>query len=374
MPGALDGLLVVSVEQAVAAPYCSARLADAGARVLKIERPEGDFARGYDSYVHGWSSYFVWLNRGKQSVALDFMEKQDFDLLQRLIGKADVLIQNLAPGAAQRAGFGSADMRKKNKRLITVDISGYGDHGPYKDRRAYDLLVQAESGMASITGTEHAPGRIGVSATDVGTGMYAHAGVLEALIAREKTGEGRALSVSLFSAMAEWMTVPLLAKEYSDYDWPRLGLTHPMIAPYGVYPSADKVPLLISIQNDREFTRLCEGVLDRPGLDKDPDFATNKARNSRRDETNRIVSDSFGAQSFEQLSAKLDAAQIAWARVSSVGDLSKHPQVKRMSFASPKGEVSIPALAASYPGQSDRLGDVPTIGQHTEQVRREFAA
>jgi itaconate CoA-transferase len=370
----LDGILVVALEQAVAAPYCSARLADAGARVIKIERPEGDFARGYDASVKGLSSYFVWLNRGKQSVALDFKEKQDFGLLQRLIGKADVLIQNLAPGAAQRAGFGSADMRKKNKRLITVDISGYGDHGPYKDRRAYDLLVQAESGMASITGTEHAPGRIGVSATDVGTGMYAHAGVLEALIAREKTGEGRALSVSLFSAMAEWMTVPLLAKEYSDYDWPRLGLTHPMIAPYGVYPSADKVPLLISIQNDREFTRLCEGVLDRPGLDKDPDFATNKARNSRRDQTNRIVSDSFGAQSFEQLSAKLDAAQIAWARVSSVGDLSKHPQVKRMTFASPKGEVSIPALAASYPGQSDRLGDVPTVGQHTEQVRREFAA
>lgn len=374
MSGALDGLLVVSVEQAVAAPYCSARLADAGARVLKIERPEGDFARGYDSYVHGWSSYFVWLNRGKQSVALDFKNKEDFELLQRLIGKADVLIQNLAPGAAQRAGFGSTEMRAKNKRLITVDISGYGDHGPYKDRRAYDLLVQAESGMASITGTEHAPGRIGVSATDVGTGMYAHAGVLEALIAREKTGEGRALSVSLFSAMAEWMTVPLLAKEYSDYDWPRLGLTHPMIAPYGVYPSADKVPLLISIQNDREFTRLCEGVLDRPGLDKDPDFATNKARNARRDETNKIVSESFGAQSFEQLSAKLDAAQIAWARVSSVGDLSQHPQIKRMSFASPKGEVVIPALAASYPGQPQRLGDVPTVGQHTEQVRREFAA
>ena len=374
MPGALDGLLVVSVEQAVAAPYCSARLADAGARVLKIERPEGDFARGYDSYVHGWSSYFVWLNRGKQSVALDFKKKEDFDLLQRLIGKADVLIQNLAPGAAQRAGFGSAEMRRKNKRLITVDISGYGDHGPYKDRRAYDLLVQAESGMASITGTEHAPGRIGVSATDVGTGRYAHAGVLEALIAREKTGEGRALEVSLFSAMAEWMTVPLLAKEYSNYDWPRLGLTHPMIAPYGVYPSADKVPLLISIQNDREFTRLCESVLDRPGLDKDPDFATNKARNARRDETNKIVSDSFGAQSFETLAAKLDAAQIAWARVSSVGDLSAHPQVKRMSFASPKGEVSIPALAASYPGQPQRLGDVPTVGQHTDQVRREFAA
>ena len=194
MPGALDGLLVVSVEQAVAAPYCSARLADAGARVIKIERPEGDFARGYDSYVHGLSSsYFVWLNRGKQSVALDFKKPEDFGLLHRLIGKADVLIQNLAPGAADRAGFGSAAMREKNKRLITVDISGYGDHGPYRDRRAYDLLVQAESGMASITGTEHAPGRIGVSATDIGTGMYAHAAVLEALIARQKSGEGRAI-------------------------------------------------------------------------------------------------------------------------------------------------------------------------------------
>ena len=180
MPGALDGLLVVSVEQAVAAPYCSARLADAGARVIKIERPEGDFARGYDGYVHGLSTYFVWLNRGKQSVTLDFKKAEDSALLQRLIGKADVLIQNLAPGAADRAGFGSAAMRAKNKRLITVDVSGYGDHGPYRNRRAYDLLVQAESGLASITGTEHAPGRVGISATDIGTGMYAHAAVLEA--------------------------------------------------------------------------------------------------------------------------------------------------------------------------------------------------
>ena len=214
MPGALDGLLVVSVEQAVAAPYCSARLADAGARVIKIERPEGDFARGYDAYVHGQASYFVWLNRGKQSVVLDFKKAEDLALLHRMIAKADVLIQNLAPGAAERAGFGSAAMRARDKRLIAVDVSGYGDHGPYKDRRAYDLLVQAESGMASITGTEHAPGRIGVSATDIGTGMYAHAAILEALLARQKTGEGRAISLSLFSAMAEWMSVPLLAKDY----------------------------------------------------------------------------------------------------------------------------------------------------------------
>jgi crotonobetainyl-CoA:carnitine CoA-transferase CaiB-like acyl-CoA transferase len=374
MPGALDGLLVVSVEQAVAAPYCSARLADAGARVIKIERPEGDFARGYDGYVHGLSSYFVWLNRGKQSVALDFKQQDDLALLHRLIGKADVLIQNLAPGAAERAGFGSAAMRAAHKRLITVDVSGYGDHGPYKNRRAYDLLVQAESGLASITGTEHAPGRVGISATDIGTGMYAHAAVLEALIARHKTSEGRAISVSLFSSMAEWMTVPLLAMDYSAYEWPRLGLTHPFIAPYGVYPSADAVPVLISIQNDREFERLCHNVIDRPGLEKDPDYATSMARNQRRNATNALVAKSFATQGFADLAARLDAAQIAWARVSTIAALSKHPQLRRTHFASPKGEVSMPALAASYEGEPARLGDVPTLGQHTDQVRREFAA
>jgi itaconate CoA-transferase len=374
MPGALEGLLVVSVEQAVAAPYCSARLADAGARVLKIERPEGDFARAYDGYVKGQSSYFVWLNRGKQSVTLDFKYKDDHALLLRLVDKADVLIQNLAPGAAERAGFGSEAMRARNKRLITVDISGYGHFGPYKDRRAYDLLVQAESGLASITGTPEGPGRVGISATDIGTGMYAHAAVLEALLARQKTGEGRAISVSLFSSMAEWMTVPVLANDYSRYEWPRLGLTHPFIAPYGVYQTADKVPVLISIQNDREFERLCHGVLDRPGLEKEPDYATNKARNLRRDDTNAIVQKSFGSQTFTALAARLDAAQIAWARVSSVADLSEHPQLRRTSFSSSVGEVSIPALAASYPGEPERLGEVPTVGQHTEQVRREFAA
>jgi crotonobetainyl-CoA:carnitine CoA-transferase CaiB-like acyl-CoA transferase len=265
-------------------------------------------------------------------------------------------------------------MRAKHGKLITVDVSGYGDFGPYKDRRAYDLLVQAESGLASLTGTPEGPGRVGISATDIGTGMYAHAAVLEALLARQKTGEGRAIAVSLFSAMAEWMTVPVLAKDYSDYDWPRLGLTHPFIAPYGVYQTRDKVPVLISIQNDREFERLCHGVLDRPGLEKDPDYATNKARNARRDDTNAIVQASFGQQAFAELAARLDAAQIAWARVSSVGDLSQHPQLRRTHFSTSVGEVSIPALAASWPGEPERLGDVPTVGQHTEQVRREFSA
>ena len=374
MPGALDGLLVISVEQAVAAPYCSARLADAGARVIKIERPEGDFARGYDKYVHGLSSYFVWLNRGKQSVVLDFKKPDDLALLHRMISSADVLIQNLAPGAAERAGFGSAAMRSKHKRLITVDVSGYGDHGPYRNRRAYDLLVQAESGLASITGTEHAPGRVGISATDIGTGMYAHAAVLEALIARQKSGEGRAISVSLFSSMAEWMTVPLLAMDYSAYEWPRLGLTHPFIAPYGVYPSADKVPVLISIQNDREFERLCHHVIDRPGLEKEPKYATGIARNEHRDATNEIVHQCFAAQGFAELAAKLDAAQIAWARVSDIKSLSRHPQLRRTTFGSSKGDISMPALAAAYTGEPERLGDVPELGQHTAEVRREFTS
>jgi crotonobetainyl-CoA:carnitine CoA-transferase CaiB-like acyl-CoA transferase len=374
MAGALDGLLVVSVEQAVAAPYCSARLADAGARVIKVERPEGDFARAYDAYVKGESSYFVWLNRGKQSLTLDFKLTDDLALLHRMIARADVLIQNLAPGAAERAGFGSASMRANDKRLITVDISGYGDFGPYKDRRAYDLLVQAESGLASITGTQEAPGRVGISATDIGTGMYAHAAVLEALLARQQTGEGRAISVSLFSSMAEWMTVPVLAHDYAKYDWPRLGLTHPFIAPYGVYETADKIPVLISIQNDREFERLCHGVLEQAGLEKHADYATNQARNSRRDDTNAIVQKSFGSQTFAELAARLDAAQIAWARVSSIADLAVHPQLRRVAFGSEKGEVSMPALAASWPGEPGRLGDVPKVGQHSAEIRREFGA
>ncbi|MBM3645753.1 MAG: CoA transferase [Alphaproteobacteria bacterium] len=374
MPGALDGVLVVSVEQAVAAPYCAARLADAGARVLKIERPEGDFARAYDKYANGLSSYFVWLNRGKESVVLDFRTPDDLALLHRLIARADVLIQNLAPGAAARAGFGSADMRRRHPRLIAVDVSGYGEFGPYRTRRAYDLLVQAESGLASITGTEHAPGRVGVSATDIGTGMYAHAAVLEALIARQRTGEGRTISVSLFSAMAEWMTVPLIARDQGGYDWPRLGLTHPFIAPYGVYSTGDGVPVLISIQNDREFVRLCEGVLERPDLPSDPDFATNVARNSRRDATNALVQSCFGALAFTALAERLDAAQIAWARVSSIADLSSHPQLRRRAIGTEAGETLVPAPAAAFEGEPERFGDVPRLGQHTEWVRAEFAA
>jgi itaconate CoA-transferase len=247
----LEGLLVVALEQAVAAPYCSSRLADAGARVIKIERPEGDFARGYDASVGGLSSYFVWLNRGKQSLVADIKNPDDSALLHRLLAKADVFIQNLAPGAAERAGFGSEDLRRLYPRLITVDVSGYGAGHSYTEMKAYDLLVQAESGLASITGHPAGPGRVGVSVCDIACGMAAHAAVLEALIARGITGEGSRLEVSLFDGMADWMNVPLLYFEGTGKAVERVGLAHPSICPYGAFETADGKLVLISIQNER---------------------------------------------------------------------------------------------------------------------------
>ncbi|MGE0154191.1 MAG: CaiB/BaiF CoA transferase family protein [Reyranellaceae bacterium] len=370
--GALDGVLVVSVEQAVAAPYCSVRLADAGARVIKIERPEGDFARNYDTAVNGESAYFVWLNRGKQSVALDFKRPGDLDLLQRLLARADVFIQNLAPGAAERAGFGSAALRRQHPRLITVDITGYGDFGPYRHRRAYDLLVQAESGVASITGTPEAPGRIGVSATDVGCGMYAHAAVLEALLERARTGIGRGIEVSLFSAMAEWMTVPLLHRDYDGTDWPRVGLTHPKIAPYGAYTAADGAQTLLAVQNDKEFVRLC-AAFGHPEWAEDERYRTNLQRNAHRGQVDAMIGGAIAAMTTEALTRLLEEAQIAYARVSTVADLSRHPQLRRTEIAGVNGPISVPALAASYPGAPAKLGKVPALGEHTDMVKREFA-
>jgi itaconate CoA-transferase len=253
----LDGLLVIALEQAVAAPYCSSRLADAGARVIKVERAEGDFARSYDQVAGGESAYFVWLNRGKESITLNIKDPRDAQLLQHMLGDADVFIQNLAPGAAARSGFDSAALRRSNPKLITVDISGYGESGPYRDMKAYDLLVQCETGLASITGAPEQPGRVGVSVCDIACGMYAHAGILEALIERHKTGLGKGLAVSLFDALAEWMTVPLLHQESSGKAPERVGLHHPSIAPYGAYVCGDGQQVVISIQNNREWRNFC---------------------------------------------------------------------------------------------------------------------
>ena len=274
----LSGKLVVTLEQAVAAPLCTCRLADAGARVIKIERPEGDFARGYDRAAAGGSSYFAWLNRGKESIALDLKTEADRHLMARLLAHADVFVQNLAVGAAERLGFGSAALRAVHPRLITCDISGYGEEGPYADMKAYDLLIQAESGLVSVNGAPGAYGRVGVSVADIACGMNAALGVTQALMRRERTGQGEGVAVSLFDAMAEWMTVPLLHYEGLGRAPERIGLAHPSIAPYGGFDCADGQTLLISIQSDREWAQLCEQVLGRPELAGDPRFATNDAR------------------------------------------------------------------------------------------------
>ncbi len=374
----LEGLLVVAVEQAAAAPYASSRLADAGARVIKIERPEGDFARGYDKAVHGDSTYFVWLNRGKESLVLDYSKPEDAALLQRLIAKADVLIQNLGPGAAKRAGFGWEEMRARYPRLITCDITGYGEEGPYADMRAYDLLVQAESGIASVTGTPEAPGRIGISACDVGTGMYAHAAILEALIQRGRTGQGSAIHVSLFEAMCDWMTVPLLHYDYAGTVWPRVGLSHPTIAPYGAYPVGgaigDEQTLLIGIQNDGEWRRFATEVLRRADLLERPEFATNLLRVENRAALDAQIRELLAVMPVAELRDRLKNARVAFAAVNDVAALSRHPHLRRTTVSTAHGQAQIVAPPASFRNEPRTLGHVPAKDEHGQAIRAEFAA
>src|SRR5215467_9274277 len=305
----LSGLLVVSLEHAVAAPMCTCRLADAGARVIKVERPEGDFARGYDALVHGESAYFVWLNRGKESIVLDLGKPADKALLGAMLARADVFVQNLKPGAAAKLGFPIARLRRDFPRLIVCSISGFGESGPYAQRKAYDLLIQAESGLASVTGGPEAPARVGVSVVDVCTGMNAYEAILESLIARGRTGQGADIRVSMFDSMMEWMTVPMLAEE-NGAPPKRIGLSHTALAPYGVFQSADGVPILISIQNDREWAAFCAKVLERPELGRDPRFANNTARLANRAETDGITQRCFGAHNVESLSRRLEQAEI----------------------------------------------------------------
>lgn len=369
----LDGLLVVSLEQAVAAPYCSSRLADAGARVIKIERAEGDFARGYDSVVHGESAYFVWLNRGKESLVLDIKDPGDAALLQRILGCADVFIQNLGPGATARAGLGSDLLRTRNPRLITVDISGYGEDGDYAGMKAYDLLVQAESGLSSVTGRPEGPGRVGVSACDIACGMYSNMAVLEALIARGISGRGTSIKTSLFAGMADWMNVPLLTYDYAGKIPPRVGLNHPSIAPYGVYPTSGGGEILISIQNEREFARLASDVLDRPAMPTDAKFRDNEARCANRPELDKIVADAFTAVDRATLIERLRAAGIAFGEINDVSGLSGHPALKRVEVGSPTGPVSMAAPPAVIGKEKRHLGPVPALGEHSAKIRKEFA-
>lgn len=372
----LDGILVIAVEQAAAAPYASSRLADAGARVIKIEREKGDFARGYDQAVLGESTYFVWLNRGKESIVLDYTQPEDAALLKNMISRADVIIQNLGPGAAKRAGFGWEEMRALNPRLITCDISGYGEEGPYSGMRAYDLLVQAESGIASVTGTPEAPGRIGISACDVGTGMYAHAAILEALLQRERTGEGSAIQVSMFDAMSDWMTVPLLHYDYAGTVWPRVGLGHPTIAPYGGYPVGgalgDEHTLLIGVQNDAEWQRFAIEVLQRPDLARRDEFRTNMGRVANRRALDAEILRMLADMSVDALRSALFAAKIAYAAVNSVAELSRHPHLRRAEVSTANGPAQIVAPPPQFRGEQRRLGHVPSIGEHSARIRAEF--
>jgi itaconate CoA-transferase len=368
----LDGVLVVALEQAVAAPFCTSRLADAGARVIKIERHAGDFARDYDSVANGESAYFVWVNRGKESVCLDIKEPSDAQLLKKMLKKADIFIQNLAPGAAARAGFDSVEMRRDNPKLITVDITGYGDNGPYRDMKAYDLLVQCESGLASITGAPEGPGRVGVSVGDVACGMYAHAGILEALIERQQTGHGKGLSVSLFDALADWMTVPLLHQDYGGRAPERVGLMHPSIAPYGAYAVKGGEAVVIAIQNEREWANLCTNVLAQPELVADPLFSTNTERCANRVALNEVIEPVFATLERAELTGRLLQANIAYGAVNSVADLVKHPQLRRTSVVTPSGVIDLVAPPVRESGHQPELRGVPAVGEHSAAVRLEF--
>jgi crotonobetainyl-CoA:carnitine CoA-transferase CaiB-like acyl-CoA transferase len=366
---ALSGLFVVTIEQAVAAPMCTLRLADAGARVVKIERPEGDTARHYDRSVKGVSAYFAWLNRGKESAVLDLKDAGDLAVAHRMVARADVFVQNLAPGASARLGLGARALLARHPRLIVVDIVGYGQDTPYREMRAYDMLVQSESGICAVTGTPDTPSKVGVSVADIATGMNAHAAVLEALIARDKTGRGRAIEVAMFDGMADWMAVPLLHLEHEGRETARHGLSHASIYPYAPYACRDG-EVVIAIQSPLEWLRFCDGVLERPDLCDDPRFADNPSRVKNRESLDAELRPFFAGLTRDEAVARLEALQIAWSRVSTVRDLAAHPALRRVDVPLPNGET----IGVPRPAGRSRLdaGIVPALGQHTAAIRAEF--
>lgn len=373
MNDSLAGITVVAVEQAVAAPYASSRLADAGARVIKIERRDGDFARHYDRMVRGQSAYFVWLNRGKESVCLDIKSPDDRALLDAMIAEADVFIQNLKPGSLGQLGFGPADLRARHPRLITCDISGFGFSGPKAHLKAYDLIVQAETGLCAITGNSAGPARVGVSVCDIAAGMTAHSAILQALFARERTGQGASIQVSLFDAIADWMNVPVLQHAYAGHDTLRAGVSHPSLSPYGAYRCKDGRDVIFSVQNDREWVNFCTGFLFRPDLIRAEGFADNTARIANRARLEEIVARRFAELDSAAAMQALEASGLAYGELNDIAQLTGHPHLRTLAVATPGGMIDIIAPPAMIDGRAPALRPVAALGQHTAAVRSEFS-
>jgi|SRR5579875_962501 itaconate CoA-transferase len=371
----LDGITVVSLEQAVAAPYATRQLADLGARVIKVERPgTGDFARNYDAAVKGLASYFVWLNRGKESVVLDLKSAAGRSALNALIGRADVFVQNLAPGAAARMGLSAAELRARDPRLIVCDVSGYAPDGPMGGRRAYDLLIQCETGLLSVTGSADAPAKVGISVADIAGGMFAFSSILVALYTRARTGDGASLSVSLFESLTEWMSQPMYYAMYTGTPPPRTGTSHATIAPYGTFRTAGGGSVQLAVQNDREWRRLCEQVLGRPDLADDPRFLTNPLRVANRAELHAAIEAALAAYPPEKVLGLLDAAQIANGTMNTVLDLLDHPQLAHRwaEVDSPAGPLRTLPSPISLGGAEPALGAIPAVGEHTAAVLAEL--
>ncbi|MEV4683917.1 CaiB/BaiF CoA transferase family protein [Streptomyces kurssanovii] len=376
LPLPLDGITVVAVEQAVSAPFATRQLADLGARVIKVERPDGgDFARGYDTAARGLASHFVWCNRGKESIAVDLKDPRGLDIVHRLISGADVFVQNLAQGAAARLGLDAATLCAAHPRLVAVDISGYGSGGPYAHKRAYDMLVQCEAGLVSVTGTADEPVKAGVPAADIAAAMYAFSGVLAALLRRGTTGRGGVVEISMLEALAEWMGHPLHHGMHGGEPPARTGLAHAVISPYDAYPTADGGQVLLSVQNDREWRRLAEQVLGRPELALDPDFATNRARTANRERTDAAVAKALAGLDTADAVARLEAAGIACARLNGMADVAAHPQLaardRWREVASPAGPLKAMLPPITLPGgEPARMGAIPGLGEHTDALLR----
>lgn len=373
----LDNITVIALEHAIAAPFCTRQLADMGARVIKIERPgSGDFARGYDERVKGLASHFVWTNRSKESLTLDLKHPAAQEVLAKLLERADVLVQNVAPGAAARLGLSYEALHPKHPGLVVCDISGYGDDGPYRDRKAYDLLIQSEAGFLSVTGTPDQPAKAGCSIADIAAGMYAYSSILTALLQRARTGQGIRIDVSMLESMAEWMSYPL----YYAFDGapppPRAGASHATIYPYGPFESGDGRAVMLGLQNEREWVQFCEKVLRQPGLAKDERFSSNSRRHAARDALQAVIVRAFASLTADEVSRRLDDAQIANARMNTLADLWAHPQLTARNRWRQVGTPAGPIPAMLPPGRTDafepRMDDVPALGQHTDTILREL--